>query len=173
MTCGSIFDAGKLRQQFAEIEKQASDPNLWSNPEKSQQIMRERKRLESVLSLEGDLERRTGDIAAYFDLAGEGENVTADLQRELDALRDLVDRVETETLLSGANDGLNAIVTIHPGAGGTEAQDRAEMLLRMDLGGAERQGVKTESCGYRPAEAPRLKHPTFYAYVPYALPSFT
>src|SRR5713226_2607745 len=143
MTCGSIFDAGKLRQQFAEIEKQASDPNLWSNPEKSQQVMRERKRLESVLSLEGDLERRTGDIAAYFDLAGEGENVTADLQRELDALRDLVDRVETETLLSGANDGLNAIVTIHPGAGGTESQDWAEMLLRMYLRWAERQGVKS------------------------------
>src|SRR5580658_10480240 len=104
MTCGSIFDVSKLRQQFAEIEKQASDPNLWSNPEKSQQVMRERKRLESMLSLEGDLARRTDDIATYFDLAGEGENVSADLQRDLESLRELVDRVETETLLSGAND---------------------------------------------------------------------
>src|SRR5260370_16104412 len=157
MTCGSIFDAGKLRQQFAEIEKQASDPNLWSNPEKSQQIMRERKRLESVLSLEGDLERRTGDIAAYFDLAGEGENVTADLQRELDALRDLVDRVETETLLSGANDGLNAIVTIHPGAGGTEAHDWAEMLLRMDMRLEERPGFQTLKYDRQPRAEPRIQ----------------
>src|SRR5260370_8797737 len=100
MTCGIIFDAGKLREQFAEIEKQASDPNLWSNPEKSQQVMRERKRLESVLSLEGDLVRRTGDIAAYFDLAGEGDNVTADLQRQLDALRDLVGRAAPQPRLS-------------------------------------------------------------------------
>src|SRR6266852_6819295 len=168
MTCGSIFDAGKLRQQFAEIEKQASDPNLWSNPEKSQQIMRERKRLESVLSLEGDLERRTGDIAAYFDLAGEGENVTADLQRELDALRDLVDRVETETLLSGANDGLNAIVTIHPGAGGTESQDWAEMLLRMYLRWAERQGFKTVLNDYQPGDEAGIKSATFTVTGDYA-----
>src|SRR3977135_3718095 len=124
MTCGSIFDAGKLRQQFAEIEKQASDPNLWSNPEKSQQVMRERKRLESLLSLEGDLARRTDDIATYFDLAGEGENVAAGWQRDMGSLRELVDRVEIETLLSGENDGLNAIMTIHPGAGGTAAQAR-------------------------------------------------
>ena len=102
--------------------------------------MRERKRLESLLSLEGDLARRTDDIATYFDLAGEGENVAADLQRDMDSLRELVDRVETETLLSGENDGLNAIMTIHPGAGGTESQDWAEMLLRMYLGWAERQG---------------------------------
>ena len=79
--------------------------------------MRERKRLESMLSLEGDLARRSDDIATYFDLAGEGENVAADLQRDIDALRELVDRVETETLLSGETDGLNAIMTIHPGGG--------------------------------------------------------
>ena len=105
--------------------------------------MRERKRLESLLSLEGDLARRTDDISAYFDLAGEGEDVSADLQRDLESLRELVDRVETETLLSGPTDGLNAIMTIHPGAGGTESQDWAEMLLRMYLRWAERQGLKT------------------------------
>src|SRR5580658_4034561 len=167
-TCGSIFDAGKLRQQFAEIEKQASDPNLWSNPEKSQQVMRERKRLESLLSLEGDLARRTDDIATYFDLAGEGENVAADLQRELESLRALVDRVETETLLSGANDSLNAIMTIHPGAGGTESQDWAEMLLRMYLRWAERQGFKTEMYDYQPGEEAGIKSATFSVIGQYA-----
>ena len=123
--------------------------------------MRERKRLESMLSLEGDLARRTGDIAAYFDLAGEGENVTAELQRELESLRELVDRVETETLLSGDHDGLNAIMTIHPGAGGTESQDWAEMLLRMYLRWAERQGFKTEMYDYQPGEEAGIKSATF------------
>ena len=75
MTSGSTFDAGKLRQQLAEIEKQAADPNLWSNPQKSQQVMREKKRLEEVLSTEAELIRRSDDISAYFELAREGETV--------------------------------------------------------------------------------------------------
>src|SRR5467141_1956351 len=130
--------------------------------------MRERKRLESLLSLEGDLARRTDDIATYFDLAGEGENVAADLQRDMDSLRELVDRVETETLLSGENDGLNAIMTIHPGAGGTESQDWAEMLLRMYLRWAERQGFKTEMYDYQPGEEAGIKSATFSVIGQYA-----
>src|SRR5436305_11112151 len=128
-SCGSTFDAGKLRPQLAEIDKQAADPNLWSNPQRSQQVMREKKRLEGLLSHEADLIRRTEDISAYFDLAKEGENVEADLRREIDSLRTKVDQLETETLLFGDNDPRNAIVTIHPGAGGTESQDWAEMLM--------------------------------------------
>ena len=115
MIFGSTFDAGKLREQLAEIEKQAADPDLWSNPQKSQQVMREKKRLENVLATEAELVRRGDDISAYFDLGREGENVEADLRREIDGLRNLVDRLETESLLSGENDARNAIVTIHPG----------------------------------------------------------
>ena len=130
--------------------------------------MRERKRLETVLSLEGDLVRRTDDIGAYFDLGKEGEDVSADLQRELDSLRELVDRVETETLLSGENDARNAIVTIHPGAGGTESQDWADMLLRMYLRWAERQGFKTEMYDYQPGEEAGIKSATFSVIGEYA-----
>ena len=130
--------------------------------------MRERKRLEDVLSLEGDLVRRTEDIGAYFDLGKEGEDVSADLQRELDSLRELVDRVETETLLSGENDSRNAIVTIHPGAGGTESQDWADMLLRMYLRWAERQGFKTEMYDYQPGEEAGIKSATFSVIGEYA-----
>src|SRR2546423_3577348 len=130
--------------------------------------MRERKRLEEVLSLEGNLARRTEDIGAYFDLAGEGENVATDLQHELDSLRELVDRVETETLLSGETDALNAIVTIHPGAGGTESQDWAEMLLRMYLRWAERQGFQAVLNDYQPGEEAGLKSATFTANGQYA-----
>jgi len=158
-----------LRQQLAEIEKQAADPNLWSNPQKSQQIMREKKRLEEGLSTEAELIRRSDDISAYFELAREGEVVDGDLRREIDSLRELVDRLETETLLSGENDARNAIVTIHPGAGGTESQDWADMLLRMYLRWAERQGFQTVLHDYQPGEEAGLKSATFavngeYAY---------
>jgi peptide chain release factor 2 len=123
--------------------------------------MREKKRLENVLSTEADLIRRTGDIAAYFDLAREGENVDADLRKEIDSLRQVVDRLETETLLSGENDARNAIVTIHPGAGGTESQDWADMLLRMYLRWAERQRFQTVLYDYQPGDEAGLKSATF------------
>jgi peptide chain release factor 2 len=123
--------------------------------------MREKKRLEHLLSTEEDLVRRTGDISAYFDLAREGENVEPDLRREIDGLGELVDRLETETLLSGDNDGRNAIVTIHPGAGGTESQDWAEMLMRMYMRWAERQKFQTVLYDYQPGEEAGIKSATF------------
>ena len=131
--------------------------------------MRERKRLEEMVATEGDLARRTDDIAAYFELAREGENVEADLGRELNELQARVEKLETETLLSGDNDERNAIVTIHPGAGGTESQDWAEMLLRLYLRWAERQGFETVLNDYQPGEEAGIKSATFtvngaYAY---------
>jgi len=131
--------------------------------------MREKKRLEEMLATEADLVRRGDDIAAYFELAREGENVEADLRKDIDALRQQVELLETETLLSGENDMLSAIVTIHPGAGGTESQDWADMLLRMYLRWAERQGFQTVLNDYQPGEEAGLKSATFtvtgeYAY---------
>src|SRR5947208_4208694 len=152
MISGSIFDTEKVRPQLAEIEKQSADPNLWSNPQRSQQVMREKKRLEQVLAHDSDRPRPGDDIAAYFDLAKEGENVDADLQREIGSLRELLDKLETETLLSGDNDARNAIVTIHPGAGGTESQDWADMLMRMYLRWAERRGFETVLYDYESGE---------------------
>jgi len=130
--------------------------------------MRERKRLEHVLATEAELGRHGEDIAAYFELAREGEKVDADLRREIDSLRDLVDRLETETLLSGENDARNAIVTIHPGAGGTESQDWAEMLLRMYLRWAERQGFQTVLNDYQPGDEAGIKSATFTVTGDYA-----
>ena len=132
-------------------------------------MMRVRKRLEESLATEADLARREGDIAAYFELAREGESVDADLKREIDSLRALVERLETQTLLSGENDVRNAIVTIHPGAGGIESQDWAEMLLRMYLRWAERQGFESVLNDYQAGEEAGIKSATFtvtgeYAY---------
>jgi peptide chain release factor 2 len=130
--------------------------------------MREKKRVEHMLATEADLVRRSDDIATYFDLAREGEDVNGDLRREIDALRQLVDRLETETLLSGENDARNAIVTIHPGAGGTESQDWADMLLRMYLRWAERQGFQTVLYDYQAGEEAGLKSATFAVNGDYA-----
>ncbi len=130
--------------------------------------MREKKRLEDMLGNEASLIRHSSDISAYFDLAREGESVDADLRREIDSLRQLVDRLETETLLAGENDARNAIVTIHPGAGGTESQDWADMLLRMYLRWAERQGFETVLYDYQPGEEAGLKSATFAVNGEYA-----
>jgi peptide chain release factor 2 len=130
--------------------------------------MREKKRLEHILATDADLGRRSGDISAYFELAREGENVDAELRREIDSLSVLIDKLETETLLSGENDARNAIVTIHPGAGGTESQDWADMLLRMYLRWAERQGFDTVLYDYQPGEEAGLKSATFAVNGDYA-----
>jgi peptide chain release factor 2 len=130
--------------------------------------MRSRKRLEDMLATEADLVRREQDISTYFDLHREGESVEADLQREITGLQQLVDRLETETLLSGENDPRNAIVTIHPGAGGTESQDWGDMLLRMYLRWAERQGFQAVLNDYQPGEEAGLKSATFSVTGDYA-----
>src|SRR5258708_25680066 len=117
VSCGGICDAASLRSQLAEVEKKiAADPNLWSDPEKSQVLMRQRKRLEDTLTTDADLARRVGDISAYFELAREGEAVTDDLRNEIASLRELAEKLQTQTLLSGENGMRNPIVTTHPGA---------------------------------------------------------
>jgi peptide chain release factor 2 len=131
--------------------------------------MRDRKRVEAQLAYDAELTRRTGDVDAYFDLAREGEAVEPELEREIAALREYTEELESRTMLSAETDPLNAIVTVHPGAGGTESQDWADMLLRMYLRWAERQGFKTEMNDYQDGEEAGIKSATFtitgeYAY---------
>jgi peptide chain release factor 2 len=138
-----------------------ADPAFWQNQEASQKLLPNRRRMEETLEIDRRLEALLGDIEAYFELAREGENVTAELGRELAALREDLDRVETASLLASENDRLNAIVTIHPGAGGTESQDWAEMLLRMYRRWAERNGFKFTLMDYQSGEEAGLKSATF------------
>jgi len=123
--------------------------------------MRDRKRLEAMLTDDQEMERRCGDIEAYFELAREGEDVTADLERDIKALSAFNEALEAKTMLNGETDGMNAIVTVHPGAGGTESQDWAEMLMRMYLRWAEQQGFKTEVNDYQDGEEAGIKSATF------------
>ncbi|SPE27620.1 Peptide chain release factor 2 [Candidatus Sulfotelmatomonas gaucii] len=130
--------------------------------------MRERKRLESLVADDEQLVRRTGDIETYFELAREDEDVLADLEREVKALGAFGEELEARTMLGGEADPLNAIVTVHPGAGGTESQDWAEMLLRMYLRWAEQQGFKTEMNDYQDGEEAGIKSATFTIMGEYA-----
>jgi peptide chain release factor 2 len=123
--------------------------------------MRERKRLEDALSTDRDLARRSDDIGTFFELAYEGEDVSGELKKEMDLLRELVEKLETQTLLSGPQDGANAIVTIHPGAGGTESQDWAEMLMRMYMRWCERKGFDVVLNDYQAGEEAGIKSATF------------
>ena len=130
--------------------------------------MQSRRRLEEALKTDQELERALADLDAYFELAREGENVAGELRAELDALGKQLERLETATLLAGENDRLNAIVTLHPGAGGTESQDWAEMLLRTYRRWAERHGFKFTLLEFQGGEEAGLKSATFLVTGEYA-----
>ncbi|MGA2629716.1 MAG: PCRF domain-containing protein, partial [Terriglobia bacterium] len=150
------------------MEKQIAQPDFWQNNESSQQILTQRKRLAEQIETDAALAQKLGDLEAYFELGREGENVESEIQAELRALSAELDRLEFATLLPGENDRLNAIVTIHPGAGGTESQDWADMLLRMYKRWAERRGFKFTLMEYQSGEEAGLKSATFTAAGDYA-----
>jgi peptide chain release factor 2 len=160
-SCGSIFDSARLKRELAVIEEKISDPAVWADGARSQPLMRERKRLETLLADDAELARRQDDIEAYFELAKEGEAVEPELEREIPALVEFSEKLESKTMLSGETDPLNAIVTVHPGAGGTESQDWAEMLMRMYLRWAEREGFKTEINEIQDGDEAGIKSATF------------
>jgi peptide chain release factor 2 len=130
-SCGGIFEAARPEQQLADIEKTIADPSFWSNQAEAQKVMQRRRRVDDDLALLRSLQRRSDDLNVLFEWAESGEDVAADVTRGLQELRQEVEAAETKKMLGGEHDRTNAIVTIHPGAGGTESQDWAEMLLRM------------------------------------------
>jgi peptide chain release factor 2 len=167
-TCGSIFDPARLRRELADIETKLADPAMWTNQEAGKPLMRDRKRLEKLVADDDALVRRTGDIEAYFELGREGEDVLLDLEKSIKELAVFAEELEARTMLRSETDPLNAIVTVHPGAGGTESQDWAEMLMRMYLRWAEQQGFKTEMNDYQDGDEAGIKSATFTILGEYA-----
>jgi peptide chain release factor 2 len=161
LPCGGIFDAPAQKQKLTETEKQIADPGFWNQPEKSQKVMQVRKRLEESVAKDERIRGMTDDLDTLFELAREGEDVAADLAREIRQYHEFLEGVETSMLLSGENDARSAIVTIHPGAGGTESQDWAEMLLRMHLRWVERQGFQAVITDRLEGEGAGIKSVTF------------
>jgi len=117
--------------------------------------------LEESINLAEQYQSSLGDLAALMELQDEGEDVASDLQEELSRLEESLSETELQTLLSGPHDRNDSIVTIHPGAGGTESQDWAEMLLRMYLRWAEKRGYRTEVTDYQVGEEAGIKSVTF------------
>jgi peptide chain release factor 2 len=131
--------------------------------------MQRRRRIEGDIALRESLRRRLDDLTVLIEWANGGEDVSADLQRGLDDLQSEVEAAETKKMLGGEYDRSNAIVTIHPGAGGLESQDWAEMLLRMYSKWWERRGFKREVYDFQPGEQAGIKNVTLaitgdYAY---------
>ncbi len=131
-------------------------------------MLQRRRRLEEERDLIERLRKREEDLTVLAEWAAEGEDVLADLSNSLDALSVEVEAAETKKMLGGEHDRKNAIVTIHPGAGGTESQDWAEMLLRMYLRWTERRGFKRDVIDYQPGDEAGLKSATFTVAGDYA-----
>jgi peptide chain release factor 2 len=161
LPCGAIFDAPAKQRQLLKLEEQIAEPDFWSQPEKSQKAMRDRKRMEEAIGADQKIGSLTSDLDTLFELAREGERVEVEIARELKPYSDLLEKLETEMLLSAENDARSAIVTIHPGAGGTESQDWAEMLLRMYLRWAERNQMNVVITDRLEGEGAGIKSVTF------------
>lgn len=123
--------------------------------------MQERKRLEQAIQQAASVISATSDIDTLFELAREGESVIPDIEREMKTLQSKLEDLETGMLLSGENDFRDAIITIHPGAGGTESQDWAEMLLRMYLRWTERKNFEAVITDRLEGEGAGIKSVTF------------
>src|SRR6476619_65130 len=168
-TCGAIFDAAKPAEELSKIESRVADPDFWKDQAGAQKLLQRRRRLEEDRDLSDGLKRRADDLAVLVEWAQAGEPVADDLGRALDDLAAQVDAGETKKMLGGEHDRKNAIVTIHPGAGGTESQDWAEMLLRMYLRWSERRGFKRDVIDLQPGDEAGIKSATLtiigdYAY---------
>jgi peptide chain release factor 2 len=130
--------------------------------------MQRRRRLQDDISLRDSLQRRADDLAVLVEWAQAGEPVGDELAKGLDELGSEVESGETKKMLGGEHDRKNAIITIHPGAGGTESQDWAEMLLRMYVRWSERKGFKLEVLDQQPGDEAGIKSATLAIYGDYA-----
>ena len=127
-----------------ELNKSAEDPELWNNPDRAQTLMQERTRLENAINACRALETELNENVEMIEL-GEAEgdsDIVAECEAALEALQQRAERMEVETLLSGEADANDAFIEVHAGAGGTESQDWASMLLRMYMRWAEKKGFK-------------------------------
>ncbi|WP_437534213.1 peptide chain release factor 2 [Sorangium sp. So ce726] len=145
------LDVPKLERMLQDLTQTTLSSGFWNDQEKAQAVLRKRAQVESKLEVAQRLGREIEDLAEYLELgAAEGdEGVIADADAQADAIAGRLRKVELDRMLSGPADRGNAIVSIHPGAGGTDAKDWASMLLRMYLRFCERRGYKTEIIDYQ------------------------
>ncbi|MFO0592417.1 MAG: peptide chain release factor 2 [Polyangiaceae bacterium] len=145
------LDVPKLERLLADLTQTSLAPGFWNNNEKAQATLRKRAQVEQRIEMVQALGKALDDAAEYLELAAmeDDEHVLADAEAQVLALEPRLRKAELQRMLSGPADSANAIVSIHPGAGGTDAKDWAAMLYRMYLRWAERRGYKTEMLDYQ------------------------
>ena len=137
-----------------DLNQKTLAPGFWNDNEAAQKVLRKRSQVEQKLDLAKNLAKDLGDLAEYLELgaAENDEGVIADAHAQAGAIEVRLRKAELERMLSGPADKANAILSIHPGAGGTDAKDWAQMLLRMYMRWAERRGFKTDMLDYEEGE---------------------
>jgi len=166
----AVLDPGEMQKEAADLRVQAADPELWTDPDRGQKVTRRLSYLEAELARLVGLRQRLADTQVLFDLA-ERENDEPTKQEaagELAALRAEIDQLEVRTLLNGEYDAREALISINAQAGGADAADFAENLLRMYLRWAERHKYPTEVYDTSYAEEAGIKSTTFAVNAPYA-----
>ncbi|HVV21946.1 MAG TPA: peptide chain release factor 2 [Pseudonocardiaceae bacterium] len=166
----AVMDIATLRKEVAALEEETARPDLWNDQENAQRVTSELARKQGELRRVGELRQRLDDLEVLYGLAeDEGDQGSlAEAQAEHARLRKDIDSMEVRTLLSGEYDSRDALVTVRSGAGGVDAADFAEMLMRMYLRWAERHGYPTEVYDTSYAEEAGIKQATFKVSAPYA-----
>jgi peptide chain release factor 2 len=169
-TIEEVLDPAQIREEVAELEEKSASPGLWDDVEEAQKVTSRLSFLQSQLRKVTELGQRIEDLPVLVELAREENDADtiAEAERELDDVKRLVSELEVRTLLSGEYDQREAVVTIRAEAGGVDAADWAEMLMRMYLRWAERNGYKTEVYDTSYAEEAGIKSATFVIHAPYA-----
>ncbi len=159
----NIVKPGKLEERLAEIERMQQEPDFWNDAERAGKISQEKTRTERILETYNSAKDAVYDAIEYFEMANseKDEETLQILYDDAQSLQESTHALEVQMMLSGEHDSANAIVSIHPGAGGTESQDWASMLYRMYLRWAERHGFKVEVLDYQPAEEAGIKDVSF------------
>ena len=156
------LDWDRALRRLDELNARVEDPNLWNDPKKAEEVMRERRRLDASIGAAKSIEQEKNDTVELVELA-EMEGDAALETEGVTALIDLANRADkdkVEALLSGEADGNDCFIEVHAGAGGTESQDWAEMLLRMYQRWAEQRGYKSEMLEYQAGETAGIKSAT-------------
>ncbi len=168
---GGIFDYGLKKERLDEVIRELEDPDIWNDPEKAQLIGKERSHLEGVVGTLDKVGNGVIDADELLTLAVEEDDAdtVSEVSSELDTLENAIADLEFRRMFSRKMDGSNAFLDIQSGSGGTEAQDWAEMLLRMFLRWGERRGFKTDLMEVSAGEVAGIKSATIrfegdYAY---------
>jgi peptide chain release factor 2 len=167
---GGIFDVPAKEKRLAELESEMGTPTFWDDNRRAQELIRERSELSRLTGPVADLTRRADDLMVLIDLAAEegDQSLESEIAGELGQLGQALDDLELKVMLSGPHDSKAAIVSIHPGAGGTESQDWAQMLMRMYLRWCERAGLRAEVVDVLPGEEAGIKSATIEVSGEYA-----